>query len=364
NSPQTELFDKSATLYALDRAKKGIRSMDRAIVVEGYMDAIMAHQHGVTNAVCSMGTSLTERQVEQIKKLTTNLVLALDPDTAGDIAAGRGVEIGEQTFDQELVPVPLVSGLVRLERRLKADIRVMELPRGKDPDEVIHESLGEWQRLVDQALPLLDYKFQRILDKHNLAEAKGIAEAVAELGTELAMVPDRIQQKYYADKLAERLSRLAGPLQFRVTDLHEAVARARRKQQSAARRQGAETRGQGMGEEGQRTEASPRDEGTGGGDRGTEGGGPQPPAPDASTAVRMRLDAEDYLVMRALRYLDAADLWRKNLKAEEIVKSANREILEYLSAHLSDGPAAELDHCPDDLPEALFHHLELLRTLA
>src|SRR5579885_1114220 len=94
NSPQTDLFDKSATLYGLDRAKNAIRQRDQVIVVEGYMDAIMAHQYGETNVVCSMGTSLTERQLEQIKRLTTNLVLALDPDTARAIAAGRGVEVG------------------------------------------------------------------------------------------------------------------------------------------------------------------------------------------------------------------------------------------------------------------------------
>ncbi|MGH2518618.1 MAG: DNA primase, partial [Chloroflexota bacterium] len=184
NSPQSGVFDKSVTLYGLDRAKSEIRVRDRAIIVEGYMDAIMAHQHGVTTAVCSMGTSLTERQVEQVKKLTTNLILALDPDTAGDIAAGRGVEIGEQTFDQEAVPVPSVNGLIRLGTRLKADIRVMSLPRGQDPDEVIHQDLELWNQLVESALPLLEYKFLRILEQHDLADARGKADAVAELGQE------------------------------------------------------------------------------------------------------------------------------------------------------------------------------------
>ncbi len=198
NSPQTELFDKSVTLYGLDRAKASIRSMDRAIIVEGYMDAIMAHQYGITNAVCSMGTSLTERQVEQVKKLTTNLVLALDPDTAGDIAAGRGVEIGEQTFDQELVPVPSVNGLIRLERRLKADIRVMELPRGKDPDEVIHEDLALVGTAGGASAAAAGIQVPAHPGQIRLGRRQRQERAVAELETELAAVPDPVQRNHYS----------------------------------------------------------------------------------------------------------------------------------------------------------------------
>jgi DNA primase len=295
NSPQTELFDKSATLYALDRAKNDIRRRDQVIVVEGYADAIMAHQYGETNVVCSMGTSLTERQLEQIKRLTTNLILALDPDTAGDIAAGRGVEIGQQVFDRELVPVLSVNGLVRLEARLKADIRVMSLPRGKDPDEVIHEDLALWRSCVEQALPLLEYKFEQIVARHDLADARSKSALVDELGAELALIPDPIQHKHYLGRLIDRFGGKAGPLQLREEDLHEAVTRARQRRQKADRAKAA----------------------------------PAVPAREQQPGL-IRMDCEDYLVALALRYLDDAPLWSQNLRTDEVVKSENREVLQFL----------------------------------
>lgn len=331
NSPQTDLFDKSATLYALDRAKSAIRQRDQVIVVEGYADAIMAHQYGETNVVCSMGTSLTERQLEQIKRLTTNLILALDPDTAGDIAAGRGVEIGQQVFDRELVPVLSVTGLVRLEARLKADIRVMSLPRGKDPDEVIHEDIELWRRCVEQALPLLEYKFEQIVARHDLSDARSKSSLVDELGAELALIPDRIQQKHYTDKLAQQLSSLAGPQQFRVGDLHEAVTRARQRQQAASRSHNTS--------------------------RSLQPPGIETAIADHVTPVPLRLDFEDFLVMRALRYLDDAPLWSQNLRTDEVVKSENREVLQFLL----NRPQPDSNVEP---PEPIARHMAFLRELA
>src|SRR5713226_8574839 len=335
NSPQTELFDKSATLYALDRAKNAIRQRDQVIVVEGYMDAIMAHQHGETNVVCSMGTSLTERQLEQIKRLTTNLVLALDPDTAGDIAAGRGVEVGQQVFDRELVPVLSMNGLVRLESRLKADIRVMNLPRGQDPDEVIHEDLELWRRLVSEALPLLEYKFQQIVAKHDLGNARSKTELVDELGAELALIPDRLQQAHYVGKLTQHVSGLAGTFQLREADLHEAVTRARTRQQAATR-----------GSTATRSSESPHLASP-----TAVGEEQRPPLP-------LRLAAEDFLVMRALRYLDDAQLWSQNLRTDEVVKSENREVLQFLLNRLDPGSTS------GELPESIARHMAYLTELA
>lgn len=347
NSPQTELFDKSATLYALDRAKSAIRQRDQVIVVEGYADAIMAHQYGETNVVCSMGTSLTERQLEQIKRLTTNLVLALDPDTAGDLAAGRGVEVGQQVFDRELVPVLSVTGLVRLEARLKADIRVMSLPRGKDPDEVIHEDLDLWRRQVAAALPLMEYKFQQIAAKHDLGNARSKTELVDELGAELALIPDRLQQAHYIGKLTQHVAGLAGTFQLREADLHEAITKARLRRVRAATRP----------RTGSPHLASPAAAG-----EEQDGVGPRPPAPDSSAArMPLRLDAEDFLVMRALRYLDDAPLWSQNLRTDEVVKSENREVLQFLLNHVAQGPdAPSVGH----VPEAIERHMAYLQELA
>src|SRR5690606_27943147 len=83
NSPATDMFDKGRLLYGLDMARKSIRSLNQAVIVEGYMDVIGLHQAGFSNAVSPMGTALTEDQFRLIKRLTRNVVLALDPDAAG-----------------------------------------------------------------------------------------------------------------------------------------------------------------------------------------------------------------------------------------------------------------------------------------
>lgn len=92
NTPATDVFDKGRLLYGLDMARAGMRKSDQAVIVEGYMDVIGLHQAGYPNAVAPMGTALTEAQFNLIKRLTTNIVLALDPDAAGQNATMRGLE--------------------------------------------------------------------------------------------------------------------------------------------------------------------------------------------------------------------------------------------------------------------------------
>jgi DNA primase len=181
NSPQTPVFDKSATLYGIDRAAAAIRKQDAAIIMEGYMDVMMAHQGGVTNAVASMGTAITETQVNILKKLTRNLVLSLDADAAGEEAMLRTV-IYENT--------------------LSAEIRVLLLPEGKDPDEVINEDIGQWQVLVTKAVPLLDFMFARTTAGLDLATARDKSRAVEKLLPVLANIGDPIRQAHYLQKLA------------------------------------------------------------------------------------------------------------------------------------------------------------------
>ncbi len=133
NTPQTPIFDKGNILYGLDRAKEHIRRSDLAVVVEGYMDVIAAHQHENGNVVASMGTALTERQVNLLRQLTDNLVLAFDPDEAGRTASERGTRVAYE---------------------LGANIRVLHLPGGQDPDQIIRSSPQEWRSLVTEAKPL------------------------------------------------------------------------------------------------------------------------------------------------------------------------------------------------------------------
>jgi DNA primase len=202
NSPQTPLFDKSSVLFGLDQAKAGIRTVGEAVIVEGYMDVLMAHQHGINNVVAQMGTALTEAQLKQLKRHTQRFVLALDSDAAGDQATLRGLDMARQVMDREVVPVPTARGLIRFEERLAADIRIVSLPPGRDPDEVIRESPSRWAQLIARAKPVMDYYFEALTADLDLATAKGKAEAVRVLGPLVADLGDRVQRTHYLQQLA------------------------------------------------------------------------------------------------------------------------------------------------------------------
>jgi DNA primase len=181
NSPQSPTFDKSGTLYGIDRAAAEIRKKEYAIIMEGYMDVIMAHQFGVSNAVASMGTSITDTQINILKKLSKNLVLCLDADKAGEEAMLR---------------------TVGYENVLNAEMRVIRLPEGKDPDEVMLADINEWQTLVDGAVPLIDFMFEKRAAGLDFGTALGKTTAVNALLPVLAAITDPIRQAHYLQKLA------------------------------------------------------------------------------------------------------------------------------------------------------------------
>jgi len=202
NSPQTPLFDKSRVLFGLDQAKQGIRTAGEVIIVEGYMDVLMAHQHGINNVVAQMGTALTEAQLDLLKRHTQRIVLALDSDAAGDQATLRGLDVARQVMDREVVPVPSARGRIRFEERLVADIRIASLPVGRDPDEVIRESPSRWAQLVAQAKPVMDYYFDALTADLDLSAAADKAEAVRLLGPLVAEIGDQVQRTHYLQQLA------------------------------------------------------------------------------------------------------------------------------------------------------------------
>jgi DNA primase len=202
NSPQTKLFDKSATLYGLDLARKHIQEQDQAVVVEGYMDVIQAYQRGARNLVAQMGTALTEAQLKLLKRTTSNFVLALDADSAGNAATLRGINVARAALERETVPVPTASGLIRYEGRLQANIRIATLPPGQDPDDIIKEGLEVWQAIIAQALPVVDFYFQTVTTGHDLATAKGKSAVVRALIPILREISNPIERKHYIQKLA------------------------------------------------------------------------------------------------------------------------------------------------------------------
>ena len=155
NSPQTPLFDKSGLLYGLDSAMESVRSRGQVVFVEGYLDVIQAHQAGFTDVVAVMGTSLTERQVNLVRRSARRYALALDPDAAGEEATRRSLEGAWRLFQRVVVRVA-GSGPVAI-RQETPDLRIISLPAGRDPDDVIREDREDWERRVEAAAPILEY---------------------------------------------------------------------------------------------------------------------------------------------------------------------------------------------------------------
>jgi DNA primase len=181
NSPQTRIFDKSGSLYGIHLAKSAIRQSNLAVLVEGYMDVIMAHQNGFSNVLAPMGVAITERQITQIKKLTRNISLALDPDMAGEEAAMR---------------------CVSYENSLDAEVKVITLPQGKDPDEVIRDEPQQWQALVDKAVPVIEFTINTVTAKLDLKTTPGKTESVNKLLPIIAGVKAGTRQYDYLTKLS------------------------------------------------------------------------------------------------------------------------------------------------------------------
>ena len=149
NSPATPLFDKSRTLYPLDRAKAAIRKSGIAVIVEGYTDALMAHQAGFENVVASLGTALTPGQVALLTRYAAKkIVLAYDVDPAGERAGTLGVTALEALTRQ----LAATDAGVELD-----EVRVARLPDGMDPDELIRDAPDAWREAIRTAAPIVDY---------------------------------------------------------------------------------------------------------------------------------------------------------------------------------------------------------------
>lgn len=205
NSPQTPLFDKSRLLFGLDMARDAIRHEDYVVVVEGYMDVMQAHQAGFRNVVAQMGTALTEAQVRLLKRYTRRFILALDPDAAGVQATLRGLEVARETLDRELTPVFNPHGLVGFERRLGAEIRVLTLPSGQDPDDLIRQDPVRWTQLVRESLPVVEFVLQQLLRQTDPEDAKGRARVVDAMIPLLRDVGNPVEREAYAQKIARAL---------------------------------------------------------------------------------------------------------------------------------------------------------------
>ena len=205
NSPQTPVFDKSGVLYGIHRAKAAIREQGHAVIVEGYMDVLMAHQQERCNVLASLGTAVTEKQIQSVKKLTKKLVLAMDADKAGDQATLRGLQVAKETFDRRAVPVPTWRGLIRYEDQLDAEISVVTLPAGVDPDEVIRADVSQWDALIARAQPVVDYYLQAVISDDDLQSPKDKTRAAHQVLPVIMEIRSSVERAHYMQRLARLL---------------------------------------------------------------------------------------------------------------------------------------------------------------
>jgi len=192
NSPETELFEKGKHLFGLDKAADPIRRQDRAVVVEGYFDVIALHAAGISNAVAALGTALSSQQITQLCRCcdSKRLILNFDADGAGVRAAQRAIGEVEQ---------------LALQGQL--ELRVLQLPAGKDPDEYLKaHGAGDYRSLLDQAPLWLDWQIEQVLSGLDLSRSDQFQQAVTGVVALLGKLPATAVRSRYLQQVAERLS--------------------------------------------------------------------------------------------------------------------------------------------------------------
>lgn len=205
NSPETPVFTKGHLLYGLDRARKPIRAADQAVIVEGYLDVIALHQAGYENVVSPMGTALTEDQLRLLKKFTRRIVLALDPDTAGQKAILRGLDAARAAMDREGEFGFDARAMLRNEARLQADLRVASIPDGLDPDEIVARDRDEWARLIENAKPIVTHVMETLAAGQNVNDPKVKNQIAAQVTPLIEDLPNPLERDTYRQQLARML---------------------------------------------------------------------------------------------------------------------------------------------------------------
>ncbi|MCL1975736.1 MAG: DNA primase [Firmicutes bacterium] len=187
NSSQTMIYNKSAVLYGISQAGPAIRKANIAVIMEGYIDVITAHQHGVDNAVASLGTAFTADHARLLRRYTERVLLAYDGDSAGAKAALRSLDILRS------------QGL---------EIRILELPPGQDPDDFLRtEGRVGWEKLIARsAYDVLDYLLKQALVTHDAKSAFGKGAIVRELTSAIAKTKSLVERESFIAKLARELA--------------------------------------------------------------------------------------------------------------------------------------------------------------
>ncbi|PIT94090.1 DNA primase [Candidatus Falkowbacteria bacterium CG10_big_fil_rev_8_21_14_0_10_43_11] len=198
NSPQTEFYNKSDILYNLDQAKAEIKRLDYVILVEGYMDVLACHQAGTKNVVAVSGTSLTQGQINILKRYTENVMIAFDADVAGTLANLRGIDLAWR------------AGL---------NVKVIHLPAGQDPDDLIRQDKDQWRELVLKSENFMDYIFAVTLAGLDLTRVDHKKKAAQQLLKVISQLGDEVETAHFVQKLAGDLAIAEEPLRSKLMEI-------------------------------------------------------------------------------------------------------------------------------------------------
>jgi DNA primase len=184
NTPQTVLYDKSRHVYGLHLAKESIRKSKFVVLVEGNLDVIASHQAGVRQVVATAGTALTEPQLKALGRFTGDIRLSFDADKAGVAATERAI--------------PIAS-------RVKVSLSVIDIPSGKDPDELIKQDPALWQKAIEQhqyALDWLTVRYKNLLDINSAQGKREFSDVLLPVVRSLA---DDVERDHYLNTIAEAM---------------------------------------------------------------------------------------------------------------------------------------------------------------
>jgi DNA primase len=195
NSPATPLFDKSRSLYLIDRARSAMRKSGRAVIVEGYTDALMAHQEGFANVVAGLGTALTAAQVELVTRYASSIALAYDVDPAGQSAG----TFGATELTALIAEIQHSGAKIGL-----TEVGVVRLPEGKDPDEVIRDDRAAWEIATADPQPIMDYLVEYFAARHDPRRVDGRKRLVEAVAPTLRRIGDPVERQAYVQALARR----------------------------------------------------------------------------------------------------------------------------------------------------------------
>jgi len=185
NSPESNIYHKGEVLYGLHVAKRYVSEKDCVIIVEGYFDLLTLHQYGMKHSVATLGTALTTQHIRALKRYTKNVITVFDADQAGLQATLRSLPL---FLEEEIIG------------------KTITLPKGEDPDGFLRKrKLEEFEKRAAEAVPLLDFFFERLMATYDVKSIEGKVKIAKEGVALVGKIPDRIRRDFYMKALAERL---------------------------------------------------------------------------------------------------------------------------------------------------------------